>query len=501
MRTQLIVAVLLLLALAAPAAPVQAGGVVAVCDEFHLRMALIGGGTVTFACSGVIALTHTITIAADTTIDGSGQAVAISGNDSVRVLTVNPLATLSLDGLTVANGRATQGGGIHNDGMLLVNQSVFSGHVAYQGGAISNSGVLTVSHSTLADNRATGAGGAIYNTGSLAVMDSVFSNNTAGFYELGGGGIYNAGQLAVSDSTFTTNDAAAGGGIMNRSGAATVRACAFHGNSADGNGGGIDNRPDAALVVDDSTFSANGAGAGGGIANTGALALTTSTFVANDADFGGALLDGHEAGVATVSNSTFYANSAGYGGGILHIPTGLGALTIANCTFSANVAATLAGAGIHSSGGAVTLANTLVAHSAAGSNCFGAISDGGGNLSYPDPSCPGIDADPLLGPLQDNGGPTWTMALGEGSAALDQGDDAICAAPPVNSLDQRGFVRPWGAHCDSGALEQVQEPVAVHLAALSAGSGPAAVSPTLLAGLLLAALAGFGARRRRPTAG
>jgi hypothetical protein len=195
-----------------------------------------------------------------------------------------------------------------------------------------------------------------------------------------------------------------------------------------------------------------------------------------------------------VSNSTFYGNSAAAGGAIFR-GAGPGALTIANCTFSAN------GPGIHSAGGAITLENTIVAHSTGGSNCFGAIGDGGGNLSYPDASCPGRNADPLLGPLQDNGGPTWTLALGEGSAALDKGDDAICAAPPVNSLDQRGFVRPWGAHCDSGALEQVQAPVAVHLAALSAGSPPAAVSPTLLAGLLLAALAGCGARRRRPTAG
>jgi hypothetical protein len=62
----------------------------------------------------------------------------------------------------------------------------------------------------------------------------------------------------------------------------------------------------------------------------------------------------------------------------------------------------------------------------------------------------------MLGPLQDNGGPTWTMALGPGSAAMDAGNDAICAADPVNTLDQRGVVRPQGAHCDSGALEQLR---------------------------------------------
>ena len=82
----------------------------------------------------------------------------------------------------------------------------------------------------------------------------------------------------------------------------------------------------------------------------------------------------------------------------------------------------------------------------------------GGNLSYPDTTCPGINADPLLGPLQNNGGPTETMALGWSSAALDAAADAICAADPINNLDQRGIVRPLGPHCDSGAVEQEPYP-------------------------------------------
>ena len=45
------------------------------------------------------------------------------------------------------------------------------------------------------------------------------------------------------------------------------------------------------------------------------------------------------------------------------------------------------------------------------------------------------------------------MALLPGSAALDAADDAICAAPPVNNLDQRGIARPQGPHCDIGAYE------------------------------------------------
>ena len=101
----------------------------------------------------------------------------------------------------------------------------------------------------------------------------------------------------------------------------------------------------------------------------------------------------------------------------------------------------------------MTLKNTIVANSPTGGNCSGTITDGGGNLSYPDTTCPGINSDPKLGPLQDNGGPTQTMALLPGSAAIDAANDAICAAPPVNNLDQRGIARPQGPHCDIGAYE------------------------------------------------
>ena len=79
MRTKHLVAILVLLALAVPASPVHAGGIVSVCNEAHLKAALAGGGTVTFSCSGTIILTAEIVIVADTTIDGSGQSVAVSG--------------------------------------------------------------------------------------------------------------------------------------------------------------------------------------------------------------------------------------------------------------------------------------------------------------------------------------------------------------------------------------------------------------------------------------
>src|SRR5207244_2459322 len=66
---------------------------------------------------------------------------------------------------------------------------------------------------------------------------------------------------------------------------------------------------------------------------------------------------------------------------------------------------------------------------------------------------PGAPLDPKLGPLGNNGGPTWTMALLPGSPAIDAGDDALLSAPFNLATDQRGLPRKSGAHVDIGAFE------------------------------------------------
>ena len=84
------------------------------------------------------------------------------------------------------------------------------------------------------------------------------------------------------------------------------------------------------------------------------------------------------------------------------------------------------------------------------------VESGGGNLRWPsiDGSCAGAYGDPRLGPFQDNGGPTPTMALGAGSAAIDAGQGNGCLP-----TDQRGILRPQdgdgngAAVCDVGAYE------------------------------------------------
>ncbi len=94
----------------------------------------------------------------------------------------------------------------------------------------------------------------------------------------------------------------------------------------------------------------------------------------------------------------------------------------------------------------------------------GTLNAGADNLAI-DGTCASatvVTSDQLvLGPLQDNGGSTPTLALLPGSVAVDAGDDAVCAAlvgAPgygAGGKDQRGLARPLGEHCDVGAVEQL----------------------------------------------
>jgi VCBS repeat-containing protein len=100
--------------------------------------------------------------------------------------------------------------------------------------------------------------------------------------------------------------------------------------------------------------------------------------------------------------------------------------------------------------------NTILAGNSAGDCDLDSAQTLGDHNLVDDGTCgppgPGdvLGIDPQLGPLQDNGGPTPTMALAASSPPVDAGDDANCSA-----TDQRGISRPQGAHCDIGAFELV----------------------------------------------
>jgi CSLREA domain-containing protein len=220
-------------------------------------------------------------------------------------------------------------------------------------------------------------------------------------------------------------------------------------------GGGIFNN--GTLTVKNSTFTGNQAvAAGGSIYNVGTLTVENSTFSGNSADYGGGISNFN---TLTISNSTFSGNNATTSGGGTYNEAGV--LTIWNSTFSGNSAATTSGGGIYNKTGAtLNYTNTIVANSTSGGDCKndGTVVVNNHNLVR-DSSCSAVlTGDPKLEALADNGGPTKTMKLLTGSPALDTGDD-ICAALPVNNLDQRGVTRPQGPHCDIGAYEAPFVPV------------------------------------------
>lgn len=237
-------------------------------------------------------------------------------------------------------------------------------------------------------------------------------------------------------------DFGAGGGILALGPSLTVVKSAFVGNRNLGQYyavGGAITASAGTVSVSDSTFTNNSVGGLGTFGAGGAIAL--------------APFDSGASMSASISNSSFSANSANSEGGAISILDAL--LVVTNSTFSGNSAHE--GGGIYNRG-TLTVTNTIVANSTGG-NCDGVIADGGHNLQWPGTDCgetiPSLD--PKLDPagLKDNGGPTQTIALLPDSPAINAGDPAVCANPPVNGVDQRGYVRPgtgW-ANCSIGAFE------------------------------------------------
>ena len=301
------------------------------------------------------------------------------------------------------------------------------------------------------------------------------------------------GDLTIIGPTSSPGITIDGGGavqIMNvHSGAMlTINNVTIAHGQSNSDGGGILNG--GTLTINNSTFEANAAGStgsGGAVSNGGTLTVTDSTFFANES-LGNLLFctigqlpvctciiepDGSSQCSCT-SGSPPVCTNPGMGGAIYND----GTLSVTNSTFSANNAI-IAGGGIYNHGSAASIKGTILALEPTGQNCSGnaSITDDGYNISD-DTSCGfagtgangnpiGDGIDPMLDPngLQDNGGPTQTIALVAGSPAIDAIPAASCTdqASPPNQLtsDQRGMPRPdpgdSPAVCDIGAYELQDE--------------------------------------------
>ena len=316
-----------------------------------------------------------------------------------------------------------QGGGIHNNnGTLMIISSDIAGNTATSkgepdgsigGGIYSAGGTLEITNSTVSGNHVNVGGGGIYGSGTIT--NSTISGNSATPFNASagvGGGVWTQGVLTLSGCTVSDNTAELeGGGILNF-GTLTVTNCTISGNMAQGkhtrspHGGGVENYSDSAsLEICNSTITNNVAGGGGGgIYNRG----------------------GH----STITYSTLSDNNGVNGGAIENRAT----LEIKSNVLNAGDF----GPNIFSEGGTVT------------SHGYNVCSDdGGGFLNGPDDQ---INTDPVLGPLQNNGGPTYTHALLPGSPAIDAGDPKFTPPP---CCDQRGsgFWRVRNGRIDVGAFE------------------------------------------------
>lgn len=224
------------------------------------------------------------------------------------------------------------------------------------------------------------------------------------------------------------------------------------------------------LTVTNGYVSSQGAGIWN---NVGTLNVTNCTVSGNHSNNGGGAIYTLDDGFATVINSTVSDN---YGGGIGALGNLDPTVTVINSTVSNNDGDGIGGNGniavIHSTivsnttgvnnfnffGGSFTLTNTIVASNT--TNCSSwmiPITDGGYNLVWGDTTCPGTNADPLLYTLADNGGPTLTHGIAEGSAAIDAIPAASCLV--TVPTDQRGQARvdynndDGAINCDIGAFE------------------------------------------------
>ena len=427
-----------------------------------------------------------LVIGGDVSIEGPSSArVTINGAGASRVLLVEK-GTVTLRRVTIrGGGKVEGGGGINNGGTLTLLDSTFIGNGATSfGGAIQNRTTLTINNCNFENNSAprnggaidnsfnsvanlrncqfsgntSGDGGGINNTGTIEINDCSFTSNRADAF---GGAVRNFKKLTVNDSTFSRNTAANGGGIdSDDAGNSTLNNCTFANNTANNSGGGIGDG--GRLTIINSTLTGNTANRnGGGINGIGTLQVLNCTLANNSATLGGGLYADES---ALLSNSTVAGNVAsGSGGGVYS-----GSLTMTNSTIAGNSAPQGSGVAAFGSGTAVTrLSNSIVAGNSSNNdvsvvdNATALVSGGynligGGNAvarfnATGDQS--GIN-DPQLGSLTNNGGPTPTRALLEGSPAIDAGNPNIAATS--DGFDQRGpgFARVQGGRIDIGAFER-----------------------------------------------
>lgn len=375
--------------------------------------AALNGQTITLT-SGELLIDKSLTINGPGANQLTVRRSTANGTPLFRIFNTSGDNNVTLAGLTITNGNIPDGGaGISCTAhQVTITNCVISGNSAGYGGGIYRS--------------LFGLGGA-----SVNVIDSVISDNRA---ETGGAvfiaghsyGMAPAAWLGMTNSTVLGNVATSRGGGLYVGGHATITSSTISANvatmDANGGGGGIHN--DGHLTIANSTLSGNSASLGGGVRSSGA---------------GNPLYPG----ALTITNSTISSNSASEGGG-LHLTS-----YTAQRFKSTIVALNTSTNGPDVNGDLTSDGFNLIGNNSGTNVLSPQASDQIGTASAP--------IDPLLGPLQDNGGPTFTHALLLGSPAIDKGESSN------STTDQRGFGRrkdvpalsnaPGGDGADIGGVE------------------------------------------------
>jgi CSLREA domain-containing protein len=471
---------------------------------------------------------------------GPGQTVIEACKLGDRALQVMAEASVTVKGLTITNANAQDG----SDGTTSPTTGGEGGAAepGAGGGAILNEGSLTLTDVAITGNHAGsggtggkggplgggggpggggGTGGGISSTGTLTVIESTISGNTAGNGGAGGeptAGSTGSGQSGNGGSGNGGGNGGGGAGIANLGGTATVERSTVTANTAGSGGAGSSGKNSDSSEGNGGNGGEGGFGGnGGGIATAGSSLRHATVQATDDTVQGNVAGNGANGGdPGTAANDLFLAGkpgnggNGGFGGGIetvLFAPTQLLNLTIAeNAAGLGGLGGAKSesfgegtkgeqghGGGVYGLSSPPTLQNTILYEDQTGGDCRGAIADGGHNLVFSKPGLKGIvpdpcelsgfsSGDPKLAALAANGGPTETMRLQTGSAAIDQVFGAGCPA-----TDQRGVPRPGGAACDIGAYEVVA-PAIANIGAGPIGKTGATLNATVTANAAAAAV-------------
>jgi hypothetical protein len=427
-------------------------------------------------------------------IDGpsgnSGITLAVKAGTTMRLFDVastgadtRTAASLTLQNLTLSGGTAQGfaggnsfvagagggsaglGGAIFNQGILTIFDSTLTGNTAqggaggsYNGSAFGKGGAggagLDAGGGATSSNNGSGGGGPNPGSGGPSGGASGNAGGAGGFGGGGGGGGYGS----------SIGGPGGNGGLGGGGGAGGLQKGAGGGGGFGGGGGG-----------GSGSGSAGGAGGLGG--GNGAGGSNGFNGGGGGAGIGGAVFN--EAGTVVITNSTFTGDTAaggaggaggqhngtageGLGGGLFNHN---GTVTILDSTFSGNTAND-GGRGVFNLGDGATataiIDNTIIGQSDTNVQDFTGTAinsgtdttSGVGDLIRTQSGFAGTIAsttDPMLGPLQNNGGPTHTMALLAGSRAFDAGVNS--AVPAGLATDQRGQARIVDGIVDIGAVE------------------------------------------------